>query len=89
MPSTFSIADARGDFSRIIDWVSSGGNTVTLERYGKPVAKIVPAKAKAKPKKDWDALAKKYAGMWSGPGYEWVDKIGRPSRYFRKRDYWK
>lgn len=86
MPSTFSIASARSDFSRIIDWVSSSGNSVTLERYGEPVVKIIPAKKKVR--KDWEALAKKYAGMWSGPGYEWAKDIGRPSRRFRKRDFW-
>ncbi len=89
MPSTFSVADARSEFAKILDHVAKTGNSVSIVRYGRPVVKIIPADNAVKPKKDWDAIAAKYAGMWSGPGYEWAAKIGRPSRYFRKRNYWK
>lgn len=86
--NTYTVAAARDDFSKILNLVATTGNYVSVVRYGKPIAKIVPAEIGIEPKKDWKAIAAKYAGMWSGLGYEWAAKIGRPSRYFRKRDYW-
>lgn len=86
--STFTVAAARDDFSRILNLVA-GGNSITVVRYGKPVAKIVPVEKGDKTRKDWGKIVKKYAGMWSGPDYEWADEIGRPSRYFRDRNFWK
>lgn len=85
MPTTFNFSDARNDLSKIFEFVSRTGTSVTINRYSKPMVTIVPAKKEEK--KDWDKIIGKYAGMWSGPGYEWVDKVGRKSRYFRKRDY--
>lgn len=86
--NTYTVAAAREEFSKILNLVATTGNPVSIVRYGKPVAKIGPPEVVVKPKKDWAAIAAKYAGMWSGPGYEWAAKIGKPSRYFRKRDYW-
>ncbi len=86
--STYTVAAARDDFSKILNLVATTGDAVSIVRYGKPIAKIVPTEEKAKSKKDWKSIAAKYAGMWSGPGYEWAAKIGRPSRYFRKRNHW-
>ncbi len=85
---TYTVAAARDDFSKILNLVATTGNHVSIVRYGKPLVKIIPVETPAKPKKNWSAIAAKYAGMWSGPGYEWAAKIGKPSRYFRKRDYW-
>ncbi len=85
--NTYTVAAARDDFSKILNLVATTGNYVSVVRYGKPIAKIVPAED-VEPEKDWKAIAAKYAGMWSGSGYEWAAKMWKPSRYFRKSDYW-
>lgn len=85
--NTYTVAAARDDFSKILNLVATTGDPVTVVRYGKPIVSIVPH-AKRPTREELAKKLAKYAGMWSGPGYEWAAKIGRPSRYFRKRDYW-
>lgn len=88
MKTTYTVADLRGELATVLNTVTNFGVPVTIKKYNLPVAKIVPvAGAKAK-KKDWAAIAAKYAGMWSGPGYEWTAMVGKPSRRLRKRDFW-
>lgn len=85
--NTYTVAAARDDFSRILNLIVATGDPVTVVRYGKPAVDIIPH-VKRPTREELEKKLAKYAGMWSGPGYEWAAKIGRPSRYFRKRDYW-
>lgn len=85
--NTYTVAKARDDFAKILNLVAATGDPVSIVRYGKPVAQIIPPSVRPT-RKELEKKLKKYAGMWSGPGYEWAAKIGRPSRYFRKRNYW-
>lgn len=82
MKTVYSVAEARENFAEILNLVAYSGSTVTVEKYGKPVMKMVPIE-RARPSVD---VVKKYAGIWKGK--KWAAKVGKPSRYFRKRDYW-
>ena len=78
----YSVADARDNFAEILNVVAYSGSTVIVEKYGKPLVKVVKVD-----KLDSRKVAlKKYLGIWKDK--KWAAKVGRPSRYFRKRDYW-
>ena len=44
MNSTYTASDARNEFSEILSAVLFRGETVTIERHGRPVAKVIPVK---------------------------------------------
>lgn len=46
MKKVYSAAKAREDFANIINMVAFMGNSVVVERYGKPLVEINPAKKK-------------------------------------------
>jgi antitoxin (DNA-binding transcriptional repressor) of toxin-antitoxin stability system len=46
MPTTLSVYDAKAQFSRVLENVEENRVTVTILRYGHPVAQIVPMKPK-------------------------------------------
>ena len=57
---TLSIAEARSEFSALIDGIRLGGEDVVISKYGRPVAMIVPfhpaaesKKASHVPHRDW------------------------------------
>ncbi|MEK7111223.1 MAG: type II toxin-antitoxin system Phd/YefM family antitoxin [Patescibacteria group bacterium] len=82
MNSTYTASDARNEFSEILSAVLFRGETVTIERHGRPVAKVIPVKGEPG-KKDVAGMVKKYFGAWRGK--KWASTIGKPSRYFRPR----
>ena len=87
MTKIVSAADARKDFANLLNLVAFNGARIVVERYGEPVAEIVPTIKETKTKKDWEKIVRGYAGMWKD--YDWAKDIGRPSRYFRDRDLWR
>jgi prevent-host-death family protein len=42
MEKNIGIAEARGDFSRIVEQVQYKGRTYIINRHGKPAAAVVP-----------------------------------------------
>lgn len=42
MPTTLNLNEAKTKFSGVIDYVESKGASITILRYGKAVARIVP-----------------------------------------------
>ncbi|MBI5356337.1 type II toxin-antitoxin system prevent-host-death family antitoxin [Candidatus Collierbacteria bacterium] len=82
MNSTYTASDARNEFSEILSAVLFRGETVTIERHGRPIAKVIPVKGESG-KKDVVGMVKKYFGVWKGE--KWAAVIGKPSRYFRSR----
>lgn len=79
MKTLYSVADARNEWAEIVNIVAYSGTPITVEKYGKPVVKIVPAD-----KKDISAVDK-WAGIWKHK--KWAAKVGKPSRFFRNRNY--
>ncbi|MFW5882784.1 MAG: type II toxin-antitoxin system Phd/YefM family antitoxin [Verrucomicrobiota bacterium] len=49
---TATVRDLRNHYSRVIDIVT-GGQEVTITRYGKPVAKLIPVASESRGKVDW------------------------------------
>lgn len=82
MNSTYTASGARNEFSEILSAVLFRGETVTIERHGRPVAKVIPVKGEAG-KKDVAGMIKKHFGVWKGK--KWAVLVGKPSRYFRSR----
>lgn len=80
MKTVYSVADARENFAEILNTAAFSGLTVTVEKYGRPWVKVTKAR-----KKDV-SLVDKWAGIWEDK--KWAAKVGKPSRRFRKRDYW-
>lgn len=77
-PTTYSVGDARAAFADILNRVAYSGETVTIVKYGEPVAKVVPISPKIT-----DETINKYFGMWKNA--PWAKYVGKPSRRFRKR----
>lgn len=75
--TTYSIADARRDFAEIVSRVSFAGETVTIKRYGTPVARIIPIVTNVS-----EEIINKYFGVWKRE--PWAKTVGKPSRKFRK-----
>ncbi len=48
MPMTMSVYDAKLKFSRVLSEVEEKRESVTILRYGHPIAQIVPLQAKAR-----------------------------------------
>lgn len=82
MNSTYTASDARNEFSGILSAVLFRGETVTIERHGRPVAKVIPVKGESG-KKDMAGIIKKHFGAWKRK--RWAVAVGKPSRYFRPR----
>jgi len=81
LKNVYSAAEARNEFAEILNTVVYSGIPVTIEKYGKPVAEVV----KAERRRPSVEVLEKYAGMWKNK--KWAAKVGKPSRYFRKKDY--
>ena len=79
MKTLYSVAQARNEWAEIVNTVAYSGTIITVEKYGKPIVKVVPAV-----KKDISAVDK-WAGIWENKN--WAAKVGKPSRVFRKRRY--
>ncbi len=84
MNTTYTASDARNEFSEILSAVLFRGETVTIERHGRPVAEVIPIKGKPE-KKDVAGMVKKYFSAWKGK--KWAAAIGGQSRYFRARSF--
>lgn len=80
MKTVYSVADARENFAEILNTAALAGMPVTVEKYGRPWVRVSKVKAKDV------SLVDKWAGIWKGK--KWAEKVGKPSRHFRKRDYW-
>ncbi len=79
MKTVYSVTDARNELAEIINRVAYSGESVVVEKYGKPVVRIVPAVKKVIN----DAVLKEFAGMWKNK--PWVKDIGRRSRNLGNR----
>lgn len=79
MKTSYSVAEARNEWAEIVNIVAYSGTVITVEKYGKPMVKVVPAV-----KKDASAVDR-WAGIWKHK--KWAAKVGKPSRFFRNRDY--
>lgn len=77
----YSLAEAKARLSELIHKVEAG-ETVEITRRGKPVAKVVPTAAPAKPI-DWDALRRLTAGqpMQKQSAGEFVRQMRDTDRY--------
>lgn len=42
MPKTLSVYEVKSNFSRLLDGVAHDGDTITITRYGQPIASITP-----------------------------------------------
>lgn len=82
MKSIYSVAEARNNLAEIVSLVMYSGATVTIAKYGKPVVKVVKVDGSG----DRRAALKEYFGIWKGK--RWAARVGKPSRLFRKRNYW-
>lgn len=78
MKTLYSVADARNEWAEIVNTVVYSGVPITVEKYGKPVVRIIPAV-----KKDISAVDR-WAGIWKNK--KWSAKVGKPSRFFRNRN---
>ena len=79
MKTLYSVAEARNEWAEIVNTVAYSGTVITVEKYGKPVVRVVPAI-----KKDISAVDR-WAGIWKNK--KWAARVGKHSRIFRKRDY--
>ncbi len=79
MKTLYSVAQARNEWAEIVNTVAYSGTIITVEKYGKPIVKVIPAV-----KKD-ASVVDKWAGIWKNK--DWAVKVGKPSRVFRKREY--
>ena len=79
MKTLYSVAEARNEWAEIVNTVAYSGAVVTVEKYGKPIVKVIPVV-----KKDSSAVDR-WAGIWKNK--KWAAKVGKPSRIFRNRDY--
>lgn len=59
MPTTLSVYDAKAKFSSVLSNVEENRVTVTIVRYGHPIAKIVPVRQKLRSLTPDPALAGK------------------------------
>lgn len=80
MKSVYTVSEARNEWAEIVNAVAYSGVPITVVKYGKPVVRVTKAKTKDL------SVVDKWAGIWKGK--KWAEKVGKPSRYFRKRDYW-
>jgi prevent-host-death family protein len=72
-PTTYSVGDARAAFSDILNRVAYRGETVTIEKHGEPVARLVPVL-----KEESTKTSDMYFGMWKDKS--WASRVGKPSR---------
>lgn len=76
MTKTISAYEARTNLGEILNLVYYRGDTVIIEKMGKPMAKLVridSSKERAKSRKDW-------AGAWSGKDGELIEKYAMDLR---------
>jgi prevent-host-death family protein len=78
---TIPATKLKGDVSNILDEVYFRGTTAVIERYGKPVAKIVPVETKKKGKNEMKEFLERTFG--SIPDFPDVTKM----RYSRDRSH--
>ena len=59
MPTTLSVHEAKTNFSSVLAAVERDATTLTIVRYGRPVARIVPIKRKGRSLKPMPGVAGK------------------------------
>ncbi len=52
MPTVMTVNEAKSNFSGLLSFVHNDGSTVTILRYGHPIAQIVPFRKKRRLDKD-------------------------------------
>ncbi len=63
---TYTLKDARANFSEIINRASVAGETIYITRFNEPVVKITPLEQEEKPDlKTRKAIIEKMSGVWS------------------------
>ncbi len=70
---TLNIAEARSEFSALVEEVRLGGEDIVISKYGRPVAKLVPFRPSAESK---DASP-------SSPSRDWRDELGLRNPNFK------
>ena len=82
----FPIAEAKARFSELVDRAGNG-ESITIKRHGKPVAKLVPltrlpltVEERRKSTEDWIAYRKAH-NITLGPGLTTKDLINEGRKY--------
>lgn len=70
IPRVFNLAEAKARLSQLVKRAEKG-ETIYIKRYGKIVAKIVPAEAEARPKRMPGAWR---GQVWIAPDFDEVDE---------------
>lgn len=78
--TTVSAYEARRNFGEILNRVAYKGESVVVERHGRPLAEIRPAKKTVKKKPSRDELIKKYAGIWDNEDGRRIEKAMKEFR---------
>lgn len=78
--TTVSAYEARRNFGELLSRVAYKGETVLVERHGRPLVEIRPAKKRAKEKPSREELIKKYAGIWDNEDGRRIEKAMKEFR---------